>query len=661
MQHRRDIDGLRAVAVLPVILFHAGLPGLSGGWLGVDVFFVISGFLITQVLLEDHRKGHISLARFYERRARRILPALFVVLAVSTVVALLWLPPAGLASYAASLGLTGLFMSNLWFMTQTGYFANAAEVHPLIHTWSLAVEEQFYLIYPLLLMALLRLRAPLLPVLAGLGIASLGFAWWAQGPYPEQVFYFPVARAWELLAGACLALGGTEAKGGYGGDLGLALILGAMVMADPTNIAPFPGLAPLAATLGAGLILRLGAGRITRPLLEWRPAVGLGLVSYSAYLWHQPVLAFAQLRQIDPLPAGPQLALMLGLAALSIALGAVSWALVEQPVRLRRVAWLATRGKVFVAAGAGSLAVFLLGLALYLSGGLPMRVSPQVAEASTAAVFNPWRGRCDANQVGHLPQHPVAACTLPGTAPQIYLYGDSHAAMLWGPLLQALQARGQAGYVATMGGCPALPGLAVEGDPRAVTCDAFSRGALADMARRPKDTVIVLALRWALYVDGTRFDNGRGGVEAGEDRPVVPLTALANPPDEAPRRAQVLALMQQALDAIAKDHRLVLVYPIPEAGWSVPDRLARLGMFGQFPDRLSLPEPLATARAAPVEAMLDALDSPNIRRIRPRDLFCDGATCALNDGGTSLYADSNHLSAPGAARVVGAILDTLTP
>ena len=229
MDHRRDIDGLRAVAVLPVILFHAGLPGLTGGWLGVDVFFVISGYLITGLLLEAHHAGGISLSGFYERRARRILPALFVMLAVTTLVALMWLPPQELADYGASLGLTGAFLSNLWFMTQTGYFANAADVHPLLHTWSLAVEEQFYLVFPLLLMGLLRWRVPLLPVLIGLGVLSLGLAIWAIGPYPDQVFYFPLARAWELLIGAVQATpasgaGGCRARadpGGDGADLGV--------------------------------------------------------------------------------------------------------------------------------------------------------------------------------------------------------------------------------------------------------------------------------------------------------------------------------------------------------------------------------------------------------------------------------------------------------
>lgn len=655
MEHRRDIDGLRAVAVLPVILFHAGIPGLPGGWLGVDVFFVISGFLITGILMQDHARGGISLLRFYERRARRILPALFVVLFASTLVALLWLPPAALEKYGAGLGLTGLFLSNLWFMTETGYFANAAEVHPLIHTWSLAVEEQFYLIYPLILIGLLRWRVAVFPALAGLGIASLGFAFWAHGPYPEQVFYFPIARGWELLFGAVLALG-KPARGGWLGDLGLALILGAMIVGTGSDPAPFPGIAPLVAVLGAGLILRFGAGVIGGRVLTLAPMVWIGTISYSAYLWHQPVMSFAAVRMIDPLAAGPQMVLGAALTLLSLALAWATWALVEEPVRRRRVIWLARPASVFLAAALGSAAVFAIGLGIFLSGGLPGRVSAEVAQVSRAEIYNPWRGRCDANQAGAVPLHPVARCAVEGAGPLVYFYGDSHAAMLWGAMLDALKARGQAGYVSTMGGCPALPGLAVQGDPRSMACDAFARAGLADITSRPADTVIVLALRWPLYLDGTRFDNGQGGVEPGEARPVVLLEDLDKPAEDAKRRAAVLDRMRLGIEALAADHPLVLIYPVPEAGWDVPDRLARLGMFGDFPDRATLPQGLAEARAREVEAMLDAVQGARVLRVRPRDLLCDGQVCALNKGGVSFYADNNHLSGEGAAEIVAAVM-----
>lgn len=657
MDHRRDIDGLRAVAVLPVILFHAGLPLLPGGWLGVDVFFVISGYLITALLIEAHRTGGISLLAFYERRARRILPALFVMLLFTTLMALVWLPPRELAEYGASLGLTGAFLSNLWFMTRTGYFANSSELYPLLHTWSLAVEEQFYLVFPVLLAALLRWRLPVLPVLSILLTLSFGFAVWAIGPYPEQVFFFPLARAWELLIGAVLVSpSGRQEQKSIHGDVGLLLIVAAMVFTSGSGPALFPGVGPVAVAIGTGLILRFGAGRYGRRFLTLRPVVGMGLISYSAYLWHQPLFALAAARQLEPFDPLVQLALQLGIATLSIAIAVVSWVFVEEPVRRHNVSWFAGRARVLWISAIGSLVIFLVGLGIYVADGLPSRVTPEVAGVSSAKIYNPWRGRCDANRAGKVPQHPVPACSLEGSAPLVYLYGDSHAAMIWGSLRDELLAAGHAGYVATQGGCPALPGLAVIGDPRAVSCDSFARASMADMIARPEDSILVVALRWPFYVEGARFDNGIGGVETGENNATVPLATLAEAFDEGVRRARVLGLMKSALVDLARSHRVVLIYPVPEAGWDVPAHLAKMGMFGVFPQRLSLPQELAVRRASEVEEMLDSLNGQNVLRVRPRDIFCDGQTCALNDGSVSFYADNNHLSAEGSALVARAVM-----
>lgn len=203
--HRRDIDGLRAVAVLPVILFHAGVPALSGGYLGVDIFFVISGFLITGILARDLQAGRFSLARFYERRARRILPALTVVLLACLPPAIAWLSPNELRLFAESLLATALSVSNILFWQQLDYFGPDAHRLPLLHTWSLGIEEQFYLLFPLPLLFLWRRRLALPGTLALLA-ASLAFAFWLFPRAPSATFFLLPTRAWELLAGAALAL-----------------------------------------------------------------------------------------------------------------------------------------------------------------------------------------------------------------------------------------------------------------------------------------------------------------------------------------------------------------------------------------------------------------------------------------------------------------------
>ncbi|GGH47900.1 acyltransferase family protein [Frigidibacter albus] len=359
--YRREIDGLRAIAVLPVILFHAGFDAFGGGYVGVDVFFVISGYLIAGILARELAAGEFSLMRFYERRARRILPALFVMLAATVPLAWVLMTPSQLTGFFSSLGSVAIFAANLHFYQAAGYFAAETEMQPLIHTWSLAVEEQFYLIFPPLVAALWRWWPRMLwPVLALLAAASLAVAIRALPGNPEKAFFLPEARAWELLAGALLALWpgdrlATARGGSLLAGLGLALILGPVLVYDEHT--PFPGLAALPPVIGTLLVLHAArAGTAVAALLSWRPLVGLGLVSYSAYLWHQPLFSGARLAYLtEPPPA-----LMIGLTGLTLILAVLSWRYVEQPVR--RGAVLLRRRAVFGAAGTGIAVVLLIGL-----------------------------------------------------------------------------------------------------------------------------------------------------------------------------------------------------------------------------------------------------------------------------------------------------------
>ena len=660
MQYRRDIDGLRAVAVVPVILFHAGIAGFGGGFLGVDVFFVISGYLITKILIEDHHlRGGISILRFYERRARRILPALFVVLAVTAAVGWFWLAPRAYSGLMASLGVTAIFLSNLYFMTKTGYFADAATLQPLLHTWSLAVEEQFYLIYPLLLALVLRVRPGAVRlVVAGLGALSLGFALWARAAYPEQTFFFPLSRAWQLLAGALVALTPAAASrhGAAATALGLGLIVAAMALAGEGQ--PFPSPWAFATVIGTALILRHGAaGGVAARLLASPALVGIGLISYSAYLWHQPLFAFARARLIDAPPPG----LILALAGLALGLGWLSWALIENPVRRRSFRPLASRGAAFGAAGVISLALFGLGLAGYASGGFPGRVAPEVAAVSAATIYNPWRHNCDqGRQSGAAPHHPRPACGSLQPQHNVVLIGDSHAAALAGETMAALEQAGFGRYVATYGGCPAVPGLFVPGKPDPLACDAFARAAF-DFAATVPDATVILALRWSLYVEGKRFDNGEGGAETGLSNGAERLDRLASrgTPDDPARRQRVLNTMAAAITALADRQPVILVYPVPEAGWNVPDRAAWLGMFATFPASLTTSHARYLERSREVIAAFDAIDHPNLTRVRPDRLLCTAGRCLNTLGTTAYYADSHHLARPGAALVSAAIMRAL--
>ncbi len=302
MKYRREIDGLRALAVLPVILFHAGIQGFSGGYVGVDVFFVISGYLITSIILAEREAGSFTLAGFYERRARRILPALYVMAAACIPFAYLWMLPGDLVEFSQSLMAVAAFASNILFWRQTDYFAAATQLKPLLHTWSLAVEEQYYMVFPLLLLAAWRFgRRKLLALLATALLISLAVAQWGVTHRPAATFYLLPTRGWELLVGALAAfyLSGRRPEVDRWRELkasaGVALIAyGVFMFGEGT---PFPGLNALVPTAGAVLIILFAdAGTYVGKLLGSRAFVGIGLVSYSAYLWHQPILAFAKHR-----------------------------------------------------------------------------------------------------------------------------------------------------------------------------------------------------------------------------------------------------------------------------------------------------------------------------------------------------------------------------
>jgi len=332
MTYRPEIDGLRAVAVVPVILFHAGVGALAGGFVGVDVFFVISGYLITSIILRERAEGRFSMLRFWERRARRILPALYVVMLACIPVAWALMLPDQYRDFARSLVAVGLFGSNILFWRESGYFAAAAEEKPLLHTWSLSVEEQFYLVFPLLMAVLWRFgQRGVAGVLAVFALISLGLSHYAADTMPSANFFLLPTRAWELLVGALCAFWLTaRSRAGHDGlvALGLGAIMLSVLWFDGTT--PFPSLWALVPVLGtAAVILFARPGGWTGRLLSWRAMVGIGLVSYSAYLWHQPLMAFARIAHLS----APPLWLMLALGALSFPLAYVTWRFVEQPFR----------------------------------------------------------------------------------------------------------------------------------------------------------------------------------------------------------------------------------------------------------------------------------------------------------------------------------------
>ena len=429
MAYRREIDGLRAIAVLPVIFFHAGFEIFSGGYIGVDVFFVISGYLITTIIINEKDAGTFSLIRFYERRARRILPALFLVMLVCLPFAWSWMFLQERKDFAQSLVAVSVYASNFLFWVETDYFGGTAELKPLLHTWSLAVEEQYYVFFPLFLVltwSLGKARVNFLLVL--IGLASLAIAQWWTLTNPSAAFYLLPSRLWELLVGSLVAFYLVARPLGQTTDglkawqdqilsaVGLLLILYA-IFAFSKNT-PFPGLYAVIPTLGTALIILHATphtlcGRILcNPLF-----VGVGLISYSAYLWHQPLFAFARLRLIDE-PSEP-LRLFLGVAALGLAY--LSWRFVERPFRDRK---RISRKTIFTSAVACTVFFCGLGFLGQVTNGysfVKTSDGTSLAELSHRVRVNQGFGPSCVNTFTEAPEcrsHPE---------PDIVVWGDSFA------------------------------------------------------------------------------------------------------------------------------------------------------------------------------------------------------------------------------------------
>lgn len=365
MRYRPEIDGLRAIAVIPVILFHAGVQLFSGGFVGVDIFFVISGYLITTIILTELETSRFSLLTFYERRARRILPALYVVMASCLPFAWLWLMPSDAKEFSNSVMAVLAFTSNIFFWQNSNYFDAGSDLKPLLHTWSLGVEEQFYVLFPIFLMLAWRLgRKRIVGLLTILALLSLALAVYATSTKPVAAFFLLPTRGWELAMGSLIAfyLDGKE-RDPFPSALqqilslvGFGLIAGAALTLSKET--PFPGFYALVPTVGAGLLIVFGSPEtIVGRLLASRVFVGMGLVSYSAYLWHQPLLSFARHRSLTELDE----TVIAGIIVLTFGLAYVTWRYIETPFRRgnivpQRLLWRLSLASAVV------IAVFTVGL-----------------------------------------------------------------------------------------------------------------------------------------------------------------------------------------------------------------------------------------------------------------------------------------------------------
>lgn len=459
LHYRPDIDGLRAIAVLSVLAYHLRMGLFSGGFVGVDIFFVISGYLISAVILKDISAGKFSIAGFYERRVRRIFPALIATLLGASVLAYLFFLPAELMSFAKSL-LAALFsVSNFYFWKHSGYFSAPVETMPLVHTWSLAVEEQFYVFLPVFLVLAHR-YFPRKIRFSVMLIAVLSFAMSAVGAFrdPTATFYLPHTRAWELMLGVLISLEAFPtisqpwrrnlAAGG-----GLGLICLAVFAYSPAT--PFPGVAALAPCAGAALIIaagRSGTSLVGR-ILSLKPMVFIGLISYSLYLWHWPMIVFQGMESSPVSGVSVRMAKLITIGV-SIVVATLSWKFVESPFRAGRLRM--PRSLLFKGAAAAAAAVAAVGITAILYKGFPSRYPSNAIQVASYLDYDSAKyfrdGSCFISSGYKYGDYNFSECLREDPSKKNYLlFGDSHAAHLWYGLSTSL--RGVNVLQATASGC----------------------------------------------------------------------------------------------------------------------------------------------------------------------------------------------------------------
>lgn len=454
VQYRADIDGLRAIAVLSVVAYHAGIGAVGGGFVGVDIFFVISGYLITSIVLQEASEGRFSLIDFYERRVRRLLPALVAMLAATFSLASLLALPSELDQLGRTMLATLFFSSNVYFWEHSDYFDAPAENQLLLHTWSLAIEEQFYLVVPLVIAALARRsRSSLQVTFVGGTMLSLALCIWLTPLAPSASFYLLPTRAWELLLGALVAIGlfpkltlpiVREAAA----TIGLLMIGAAVVLIDSDN---FPGAKTLVPTVGTALIIGAGLSgpTLVSKLLSLRPLVFVGLISYSLYLWHWPVMVF---QRTDAWLVADGTRAAAATITVSLLLAVLSWRFVEQPFRSRS---RLPRPRLFRMAAIGGAGIACAAFAAVGTGGLPHRLSPQARSVAAVLAYDPAEqyrtGRCMISSGYSAADFEASCLRLSGTKPNYLLIGDSFAAHLWYGLDRVLS--GANVMQATASGC----------------------------------------------------------------------------------------------------------------------------------------------------------------------------------------------------------------
>lgn len=642
IKYRPDIDGLRALAVIAVLLFHAEFEIFSGGFIGVDVFFVISGYLITSILLKSLQANNFSLLTFYDRRIRRIFPALFAVLGVSTLVATLIMMPQEYARFGLSIASTASFSSNILFWREAGYFDLGLSMKPLLHTWSIAVEEQFYIFFPIYLFLVFKYARKFMIPLTLLGLVfSFGLSIWTLSIHkPIPTFFLLPTRAWELVAGSLLAFGFLPTLKNKHLINALSLIGFALVVVPIfvfTSAISFPG--PNAAYPVIGTVLLIYAG-MSHSSTAWinhalslRPFVFTGKISYSLYLWHWPIFVFCGYIAMRDLGTWEKI----GLLVLCFIISAASWKFIEEPFRQKDKTY--NRKHVFGAAFILTTLFIAMGLIIYFTKGLPNRYSEEIQNLTMVEKgantpdyqidnFN-WP---ETKQLGITSEYGNPDATF-------VVWGDSHANAGAPAASAAAKDAGVSGFVIKQAGC--MPSFGMTAEILSAECAAFNIDSKRVLDSTTATKIIMIA-RWSAYPRWISKTNEATGTEDS--------------------RATFERLLTDTITTLkSQGKEVIIMAEVPRAQASiVPSVLGRTVLFNRPVDLRGTKETYLQEQAHLFEIFDRLSKKHGTKIIYPHKTFCtdempDDKCMVIKDGKT-LYFDASHLSTFGAEQV-GSMFD----
>ena len=649
--YRPEINGLRGLAILLVIAYHANLilgnvALLPGGYLGVDIFFVISGYLITLQVLKQLNNNTFSFKGFYMRRARRLLPALFLVIFTSLPLAWRYLLPDEMKEYSGSIISSLLFVSNVWFLEKDSYYIASNQANPFLHTWSLAIEEQFYLLFPPLLYLLIKFyKKRALEVLMLFFLLSLILTQYLSYSNPNLSFYLLLTRSWELLAGCILAV--LEVNYGRNNSkklsavmtfLGLLLIAGSCSFFD--SYTKHPSVLSLIPVTGTVLLLWFcQKNELITQLLKNFFLVKIGLISYSLYLWHYPIFVFAKVRNEEFYHNNKLI-----LISVSFLLSIISFHFIEK--KLKRREKVSDQNFVKIILGGGLSLIFINGCFFYLNG-VPTRFGP-FSKLFTERTYT----GCHNQPVGFNSKHSPCAVSAEGERGEIILIGDSHAETLDNQIKNIAQLNNRKFFQNTRDGCLFFNGLIQKHKIIGDLCYKKEylpkrlHEWLNDNQEKAKSRIIIWVGRLPSVLHG-EFDNKEGGLEKFKV-PFAPYkTILKN-------EKSVDDIIVANFEFYAKNsEKLIIVYPIPEVGWNVPRVLIRQWRKGIDIKDISLSTSFEVYKSRTKKSfqLLNKINSKNIQRIYPSDYFCNQETgrCKVFDQTGIFYYDDDHLSSTGSA------------